>query len=78
MGGGTGIEWFDLFRPLNIGMRLLSQFLDFFRLGNTKKLKSYNVFASVKEPDTAYSNKITRYGLLFLFNSEDFKLLTFD
>ena len=31
----------DLFRPLSIGMRLLSHFLDFFRLGITKKLKSY-------------------------------------
>ena len=48
----------------------LSPTLDFFRLGIYYKLKKRKRFASMKEPDTAYSNSFTRYGLLFVSNSE--------
>ena len=79
-GMGDGWRYRDrvayLFRPLKIGYDASLPNLDFFRLGITKKLKKLHVFASVKEPDTAYSNSLPG-TVHFISNSEYFKLLTF-
>ena len=64
MGGGIGTEWPTYLDHLSMDMTL-SPNLDFFRLGITKKLESCMFFASVKEPDTAYSNRLP--GTVYFF-----------
>ena len=55
--------------PRKHGYGAISQ-ADFFQTQYLLKAEKRKRFASMKEPDTAYSNSFTRYGLLFVSNSE--------